>query len=129
TSLQAYSFADPTAGAGAYYYRLKQVDVDGEFAFSPAVALAAQASGAGPLLSSVYPNPFVAELNLELLDKPTGSVALTLVDTQGRRVWATATTASSRQLRVEMPPTLARGTYLLTVRANGQQATRQVVKE
>ena len=129
TSIQNYSFPDPTAGAGAYYYRLKQIDVEGDFVYSPAVALAAQPTASGTLLSSVYPNPFATELNLELLAIPTGSVALTMVDTQGRRVWATTAKASSRQLRVEVASSLARGTYLLTVQANGQQATRRVVKE
>ena len=129
TSLQTYSLPDPTAGAAAYYYRLKQVDTDGTFNYSPAVALAALPTGSGTVLSSVYPNPFATELNLELSDAPTGSVALTMVDTQGRRVWATTAKANSRQLRVEVASSLARGTYLLTVQANGQQATRRVVKE
>ncbi len=126
----SYAFPDPSAGLGAYYYRLKQVDADGGFAYSSPVALAAQPAGGATLLSGVYPNPFTNQLNLELLDVPVGSVVLSLVDTQGRRVWATTTTtALSRQLRVEVPAALARGTYLLTVKTNGQQATRRVVKE
>ena len=129
TSLQTYSFADQTAGAGAYYYRLKQVDTDGDFAYSPTVALAALPGSPGSLLSSVYPNPFTHELNLELAEAPSGSIALALHDTQGRRVWATSIAEPGRQLRVEMPAALSRGTYLLTVKANGRQQTRRVVKE
>ena len=129
TSPQSYTFVDPSAGPDISYYRLKQVDSNGDFTFSPAVVLAALPATPGALLTSVYPNPFSTELNLELAQAPAGSIALTLVDAQGRRVWSANPVANSRQLRVALPAALARGTYLLTVKANGQQATRRVMKE
>ena len=129
TSARAYAFPDATVGLGTYYYRLRQVDTDGTFAYSAPVALAAAASAGNALLSSVYPNPFRAGLGVELAQPATGSVALDLVDAQGRRVWAGTAAASGRQVQLSIPATVAPGTYVLTVRANGQQARHRVVKE
>jgi len=47
-------------------------------------------------------------------------VTLDLVDAQGRRAWAGTVAATGRQLQLKIPATVAPGTYVLTVRANGQ---------
>lgn len=57
---------------------------------------------------------------MELLEPATGSVTLDLVDAQGRRAWAGTVAATGRQLQLKIPATVAPGTYVLTVRANGQ---------
>ena len=129
SSALSYAYTDATAGLGAYYYRLRQVDTDGTAAYSAPVVLAAVPSAANALLSSVYPVPFRAELNVELAQPAAGSVALEWVDAPGRRVWAGAVAATGRQLQLKLPATVAPGPYVLTVRANGQLARRRVVKE
>ena len=129
SSALSYSLPDATAGLGAYYYRLRQVDTDGTATYSAPVALAAAANAANALLSSVYPNPFRAGLSVELAQPATGSATLDLTDAQGRRAWAGTVAASGRQLQADIPATVAPGPYVLTVRANGQLARRRVVKE
>ena len=129
SSALTYSLSDATVGLGGYYYRLRQVDTDGTISYSAPVALAAAASAGNTLLSSVYPNPFRADLRVELTQPATGSVALDLVDTHGRRVWAGSVAAPGRQVQLAIPATVAPGTYVLLVRANGQQVSRRVVKE
>ena len=96
SSARAYSFADATAGGGAHYYRLKQVDIDGTSSYSPAVFLAARTTSNAALLRSVYPNPFRAELNLELSQAPSSPATLTLLDAQGRRVWSSTAESACR---------------------------------
>ena len=125
----SYSLPDATVGLGAYYYRLRQVDTDGTATYSAPVALAAAANAANALLSSVYPNPFRAGLSVEMAQPATGIATLDLTDAQGRRAWAGTVATTSRQLQVNIPATVAPGTYVLTVRANGQLARRRVVKE
>ena len=125
----SYSLPDATVGLGAYYYRLRQVDIDGTATYSAPVTLAAAAGTANALLSSVYPNPFRAGLSVELAQPATGIATLDLTDAQGRRAWAGTVATTSRQLQVNIPATVAPGTYVLTVRANGQLARRRVVKE
>ncbi|GAA4034109.1 hypothetical protein GCM10022409_18040 [Hymenobacter glaciei] len=129
SSALTYTLPDATAGLGTYYYRLRQVDTDGTITYSAPVALAAAAGAGNALLSSVYPNPFRADLSVELREPATGRATLDLVDAQGRRAWASTVAATGRQLHAEIPAALAPGTYVLTVRANGQVAHRRVVKQ
>ncbi|MCI1187098.1 T9SS type A sorting domain-containing protein [Hymenobacter sp. DH14] len=129
SSARSYTFPDATAGLGAYYYRLRQVDTDGTVTYSAPVALAAAASAGNALLSSVYPVPFRHELNIELTQPAASGASLELVDAQGRRAWAGTIATTGRQLQVSIPAAVAPGTYVLTVRANGQLVRRRVVKE
>ncbi|MDQ2770923.1 MAG: T9SS type A sorting domain-containing protein [Bacteroidota bacterium] len=130
TSPRAYAYTDKTAGAGTLYYRLRQVDFDGTVNYSPVVAVQGKSSTGGPaLLASAYPNPFRTRLTLELGQAPAGEVSVSLLDAQGRRVYATAQRAEGRTLALALPGTLAPGSYLLTVTADGQKSTRRVVRE
>lgn len=129
TSARSYTFADATAGLGAYYYRLRQLDTDGTATYSAPVALAAAPAAGNALLSSVYPNPFRTTLRVELAQPASGSATAELVDAHGRRAWAGTLLTNGRQLELPVPATVAPGTYMLTVRANGQLTRRRVVKE
>ena len=93
-----------------------------------AAPLAAKAAGPA-MLGSVYPNPFNATLNLELAQVPAGNVSTTLTDALGRRVFASTQRPGARQFTLQVPVSLAPGTYVLTVRANGQQTTRRITKQ
>ena len=54
---QNYTFADNSLSAGEYFYRLKQVDVDGSFGYSPVVQVIIIAPDKFELGQN-YPNPF-----------------------------------------------------------------------
>ena len=130
TSARAYAYTDKAAGAGTSYYRLRQVDFDGATAYSPVVVVQGQSNPGGQeLLASAYPNPFHTQLTLKLGQAPAGEVSVSLIDVQGRRVYATAQRAEARTLALALPGTLAPGNYLLTVTADGQKSTRRVVRE
>ncbi len=59
-----YQFKDDQITVGArYYYRLKQVDLDGNFEFSPIVTLEVLGKHPGLIL---YPNPVQNQLSLDL---------------------------------------------------------------
>ena len=53
TQMENYSWLDKTPLSGAHYYRLKQVDTNGGFTYSPAILI--RSGGSGALL--LYPNP------------------------------------------------------------------------
>ena len=87
-------------------------------------------SGGGPsVLASVYPNPFSTELRVELAAGPAADVTLALTDALGRQVLARTQRTGTRQLTLPVPAGLAPGTYVLTVRTNGRQSSRKVVRE
>ena len=55
---QNYSFQDINFKRGINYYRLKMVDIDGGYAYSPIISVVNQAA-----LQLLYPNPFQRELH------------------------------------------------------------------
>jgi hypothetical protein len=57
-----YGFTDQLPAAGAYYYRLKQVDVNGSFEYSKVVYVNSK-KGVG-VITKVFPNPFTSEIQL-----------------------------------------------------------------
>nr|WP_262904667.1 T9SS type A sorting domain-containing protein [Hymenobacter lucidus] len=78
-------------------------------------------------ISSVYPNPFVQNLNVELSQPATSGATVTLTDMQGRTVFKTQVKSADRLLKLNTPSGLSAGVYTLTVRDAKQTATRQVV--
>lgn len=61
-----YSFTDKSISKGLWYYRLKQIDIDGTIAYSNIIAIRV---GDKPLATIIiYPNPSLGELTIEGTD-------------------------------------------------------------
>jgi hypothetical protein len=60
---RSYQFLDPTT-KGNWYYRLRQVDLDGHFTYSGIVRL--MRSGQATLTADAFPNPFTNTVTLRL---------------------------------------------------------------
>ncbi|MEL6192570.1 MAG: LamG-like jellyroll fold domain-containing protein [Bacteroidota bacterium] len=75
--VQAYTYTDNKATSGQTYYRLRQVDFDGQFEYSEVRTVYVD-----PQLR-VYPNPVNAVLQLEL---PAGRWSAKLIDINGREI-------------------------------------------
>jgi hypothetical protein len=118
-----YTFRDAAlpAGAAVLYYRLRQVDADGTYTFSPVrtVSVSGAGASAGPL--ALFPNPTSATATLT---GATAQVAVQVLDALGRSVYATITTAEGTA-RLDLPAGLPAGVYI--VRA-GSQAARLTVE-
>lgn len=118
----AYAYLDARlpAGATTLYYRLRQVDLNGTFSYSPVrtVRIAHDGTSAG---LSVCPNP---SQGAATLTGATAQVPVQVFDALGRAVYAT-TTAADGTARLDLPAGLPGGVYI--VRA-GPQATRLTVE-
>jgi hypothetical protein len=116
---QEYTFIDEAPAPGYNYYRLKQVDTDGTFSYSRAVAVLNEASLDAALV--VYPNPATSAVGLRLKNAVQSA---SLISTQGvRRV----VPVQSNSVDVSGLPT---GVYLLEVQTTAGQVLRQrLVKE
>ena len=127
TTLEAssYDFRVEGLAAGSYRFRLKQVDLDGSFEFSPVVELAIAPNGYAFSATSSFRNEAVIDLSVERAQDVTVAVYNLL----GRRVATlmSGTVDGSVSLRLD-GGSLASGVYL--VRADGEtfSATRQVVR-
>ncbi|RXK62477.1 T9SS type A sorting domain-containing protein [Lacibacter luteus] len=117
----SYSFDDNTAlPKGVTYYRLKQIDLDGNASYSE---IRAVRSANGTLLLSVYPNPSRGTTNVAI-PAGTGMVDVTLTDFTGKSLqqW-TGVNTSNLQLTNLKP-----GMYTLrvSVRATGETITERI---
>lgn len=106
----SYNHIDHSALDGISYYRLKQVDFDGQIAFSKAIAINKLANKPSV---SVYPNPASQNEGFNLEFKGIeGVVSLTIYDAKGKLVYLsnlnTKQSKGNYQLRInaQLPPGL-----------------------
>jgi len=80
-----YSFSDNSAISGKYSYRLKQIDFDGQFAYSETIEIEVSAPEKFELAQN-YPNPFNPTTNIKYsIDNPE-IVRLTVYNVIGEEV-------------------------------------------
>jgi len=114
TSAINYAYTDARPLSGNNYYRLKQVDKDGRYSYSDIVVLKAKASDFR--ISSIYPNPAVAELNLVITSTAVERATIVITDLSGKAVSQISTQLVSgdnmQQVNVR---SLSTGTYMIKV--------------
>jgi len=118
---RAYSFTDLQPRSGLNYYRLKQLDLDGQFAYSNVVSCFFENS---ELEISVFPNPTHDLLTIRSYsDSQKGN--LQLIDQTGRPIdlgeWTSATSLSLREKMI--PP----GVYQAVVGTAGKRYSFKIV--
>ena len=120
---RSYALLDPTPPTHrpTIYYRLKQVDADGTFCYSPVRTVAGNEPAATRL--ALYPNPARAAAAVTVAGLPAGTPA-TVFDTLNRPV-ATATADATGTAQLVLPAGLASGMYILK---SGTQAQRLTVE-
>lgn len=119
-----YTFIDEYPGSGIVYYRLKQMDYDGQFEYSPvrSVNLYGYASDE-TLQLSIYPNPAnnVVYVHTESLE----SGILTVKDMNGRIVLQLESSFENASFNVaDLKP----GPYKISFAQNGQLSTTKLLK-
>lgn len=87
TSLEphSYSFHVDAVSPGVHTFRLKQIDFDGTFAYSPEIEAVVE-TPAGYVFEDAFPNPFTARTGFRFSVEETQEVRLELYDVQGRLV-------------------------------------------
>jgi Secretion system C-terminal sorting domain len=130
---KAYSFTDTEKNkAGARYYRLEQLDLNGKSTFyAPrAVAFEGKAVEAGIV---AYPNPLTNEiLHLSLNSAVSGPGYVRILDMTGRQVGQRELTITigTNDVPVEAISSLKTGLYLLNVTLpSGESKTLKIVKQ
>jgi hypothetical protein len=122
-NIQTYQFNDASPNVGINYYRLKQVDKDGQLSYSKVVTVNISSTG----LWQVYPNPAHGSTTLHI-NKNLGKVQLTLTDALGKKVYQQqiASTTAGQQVTVPVQ-NLAKGIYLLQVSTGKDTQTEKIV--
>jgi len=123
TSIQNYSFTDETPLSGINYYRLKQVDFDGQFTYSPVVNVVFD-NKAGIRLA---PTPVQDQLRVELEEMFQEDAQWQLYDFAGRLVQTGVLSAENMVFNVEVG-SLTPGNYVIRVVSGQTTLTKQFQK-
>ncbi|NOY05180.1 MAG: T9SS type A sorting domain-containing protein [Chlorobi bacterium] len=106
TELHQYEYKDDLSAfsqySGMIYYRLRQVDIDGKYSYSPVVEVSMSSTSQSAHLYPSYPNPVRDVMTLEWYLPEPSSVSLSLYNLQGREV-----------ARIQEPQPLERGFHAL----------------
>ncbi|MCB2204583.1 DUF1566 domain-containing protein [bacterium] len=84
TQSSDYNWTDRVPGEGTWYYRLRQVDTDGSFSYSPSI-MAAVSVLPSTLSLSIAPNPVTAGAQIQFSLERDATVTLTVHDLLGKK--------------------------------------------
>lgn len=115
----SYDFTDRTPLKGINYYRLKQVDHDGQSFYSEERIVRFKNGNA----IVIYPNPTTNNVQIEGLE---GTEMIRIYDVAGRMVYHTEAKNVTETIQLN---NLSEGTYQVTItQTNGDVATHKIVK-
>lgn len=128
SSLLQYSFIDKHLPfAPELYYRLRQVDIDGKYEFSPVLILKTPTENVRSLI--VMPNPFHSRINVSVASADNSNATLVLTDINGivlvrRKV---SLMRGSNAFDLNETAQLSKGIYLLQcISASGLQTVKLI---
>lgn len=108
TEWQSYSFRDEQPAPGRNYYRLKQVDFDEKYAYSPVRSVTFPRNDR----LNVFPSPAADLMQVQLKDVPAEPVRWEIFDATGRLAQTGVWPGEATQFELEVG-VLSPGTYLL----------------
>ncbi len=106
---QAYTFVDKTPASGTVFYRLKQVDLKGEIAYSETIRFAASI----PKRYSIFPNPVTSTTQIFAKDGFTSAQTIIILDGKGMVVKRINPAGTTRQ-QLDLS-NLSKGLYLVQI--------------
>jgi hypothetical protein len=118
TMAHEYSFMDSRPLAGASYYRLRQVDSDGTFSFSPVAAVQTEAS----TKVMFYPNPSANQL---ILPAGVGTVQYRIFNALGQTLLSGKATDNDRLDITSLP----KGPFFLELSGTAGHHTQRLLRE
>ena len=126
---QTYAYRVPNLERGTYRFRLRHVDFDGTFAYSPEVEVTLEAPHTLKLAPN-YPNPFNPSTQIRFTVPNAGQTVVQVYNLLGQRVTTLFNEAAEagRIYTVAFDATdLASGVYLYQLRHGGQTQTRRML--
>ncbi len=119
SKIQEYEAFDPDPYANITYYRLKQVDLNGDSRFSNIVALRTKADVLS--VQSIFPSPTDQDrVNLDLVVPSAGEVEITVYDLMGKKVSKSRSKVVEGQNNLTLDISdLSMGSYTVRVEKEG----------
>jgi hypothetical protein len=127
TSLQQYTYSDLTPSRLMRYYRLKQVDLNGQYEIYGPIASECIVDG---MDFTIYPNPSSTSATIELLNTKKETAEIKLLDISGKEFWSQelelVNGTTSMVLSTE---NLAPGIYIIVLSSKDGILTNKLVVE
>ncbi|MEO7046864.1 MAG: T9SS type A sorting domain-containing protein [Ferruginibacter sp.] len=123
-----YSYSDPLSAlhSNTVYYRLRMVDTDGKFSYSPVRTVSLTANEDMSIQAS--PNPVTNILLLRFGAVPAGMYRILITDAAGKKVLYKQVQATPNSvLYFNRPTNMAAGTYFITVSGENIQKTFTII--
>jgi hypothetical protein len=128
TQLNSYKVTETNLKPATYYYRIKQVDVDGKFAYSPVRSINLN-EDLKVNVANVFPNPFNTEINIAVNVATATSIQVNVVDINGKLVLTKNISSNDGLNELQIPTSqLVNGVYFIQIEALGEKYTYKMVK-
>ncbi|KHJ39000.1 hypothetical protein PBAC_08650 [Pedobacter glucosidilyticus] len=122
SGIHNYSFTVNTNKSGVLYYKLRQIDLDGQFQFSDVIAVEKNGS-----LLTVYPNPAEDNLTVTIPEGNTAaSIAIYALD--GKMVYSKSVSANELISNINIS-TLNTGIYTLVLNKGKESLSQKFIKK
>ena len=125
----AYSYTDQQLGSGQYFYRLRQVDFDGQDEWFNTVLLEVVAANRKAL--EMFPNPLeqdrILRFNLESTVNESQELHFELMSLSGKSVYQHKLSSQSNQVNIRVPSHIEQGVYLVRVKYLGRFWTQKLL--
>lgn len=126
TGLSKYNFTDNKPFTGVNHYRLKMIDKDGKFEYSPVRIV----NNNGSFYVTVYPLPAKDKLNIQIQSSKTEKAEISVTDISGKKLITNsislAAGINNSVINVQL---LNKGVYFLKVVTSQTTETRKIVVE
>ena len=125
SGLTHYAFTDEAPMAGNNYYRLKMVDLDQTYEYSPLTRVTT--TGNTSAQSLIYPNPVNHGNTIHINTTTNGNhgVRISIHSFQGELLHREQLNPGSATF--DLPATIEKGTYLVRIEANGNRYNQKVM--
>jgi len=127
---QDYEYLDDAPNKiSTRYYRLKQIDLDGAYAYSEIKAVNFDDDGS---VINVHPVPFKEEVHVTVKSRPGASLTIRVSDMSGRTIQQQQSelqTEGVHRETVDMDKALPSGVYLMEVNMDGFRHNKKIIKQ
>lgn len=125
----SYQFSASLSASANHYFRMKLIQSDGHFSYSPVVSLNASCSGS--FLVTVLSNPVTEKLSVNVQQPEAGNTTFSILDATGKLMHSSTRKIPAGANNILSIPieNLAGGIYLLRAEHNGQVINNRFMKK
>tara|TARA_B100000809_G_scaffold182167_1_gene179938 strand:- start:485 stop:1699 length:1215 start_codon:yes stop_codon:yes gene_type:complete len=121
----SYLHTDVEVNNQRVYYRLKQVDFNGDFEYSYTITVFPCSDGAS---IAVYPNPFKDVLNIAFPESNGEAYSIEIVDYLGRIILQENANSDNGVHTIKMDEIHSKGVYFVKIKTGVQQIVKKLIK-